>query len=56
MLPIRHWKKDDWHRVGFGVGIEPFRWRRFGFVDFGGNSRWFNIGPIFIQWSIPRQW
>lgn len=40
--------------IGFGIGIEPFRWRRFGLYTIEGvRSRWFNLGPIFIQWRWP---
>mgnify|MGYP001561269046 CR=1 FL=1 len=56
VIPVRHWTKDDLRYVAFGVGVEPFKWWRFGHVTFGGNSHWFNLGPLFIQWSYPQKW
>ena len=56
MIPARHWKWYDWESIGFGIGFEPFKWRRFGIVSYDDNGRWFNIGPLFIQWSFPRKW
>lgn len=43
----------DLSRLGFGIGMEPMKWRRFGHRVIG-SSHWFNIGPIFLQWSIGR--
>lgn len=47
------WSKYERSRIGFGIGFEPFKWKRFGFITYGGMSRWLNIGPFFIQWSWP---
>lgn len=56
MIPIRHWTKRDLESFGIGIGIEPFKWRRIGHVHRGGNNHWFNIGPVFVQWSYPKTW
>ncbi len=55
MVPMKYIHDDDWKRLGFGIGIEPFKWRRFGHVHYYGTSHWFNLGPIFIQWSWPKR-
>lgn len=50
---VNRWSSYELSRIGFGIGFEPFKWKRFGFLTYGGGSRWFNIGPLFIQWSWP---
>lgn len=47
-------RRIDWKLIGFGIGIRPFWWQ-LGHLCIA-ETHWFNIGPLFVQWKMPKNY